>query len=120
MKKLSDYKGEDAIELWSDLLDSLTEIMTDKNIMDSVRAKKPRLIIAKEMLKSHKKEVEQILLRIDPAPLTGLNIITRLVSILAELGEDEELKSFFEFAEQEKTESESSGFVMVNTEVKEN
>ena len=32
MKKLSDYKGDEAIELWADLLEPMTEILGDKDI----------------------------------------------------------------------------------------
>lgn len=120
MKRLSDYKGEEAIELWGDLLDSITKILGDKDIAKSLNSGKPKMLIAGDILKSHKKEAKEILLRIDPEPLNGLNIVLRLVNILIELGENETVRSFFESAEQAKRENTSSGFVMVNTEEKEN
>ena len=120
MKKLSDYVGEDAIDLWLDLLDPISVICMDKGIRDIVRSGKPKILIAKMILKAHRKEAVDIMQRIDPDPINGLNIISRLVAIIGEIGENEEIKSFFGYAEQVKTESESSISLMENTEAEEN
>lgn len=120
MKKLSDYKGNEAIELWADLLDPLTMILTDDKIRKVVSGGKSKIEIAKEILKSHKDEAVEIMLRIDPEPLDGLNIILRLVALLADIGQNEEIKGFFGYAEQAQTESASSGSVTENTEDAEN
>lgn len=120
MKKLSDYKGDEAIELWADLLDPLSEVINDENFQRVVRSGKSKMIIAKEILKNHSKEAMQIMQRIDPEPVDGLNLILRLIALLADLGSNEEIKGFFGYAEQVKTESESSGSVMENTEGAEN
>lgn len=119
MKKLSDYKGDDAIELWGDLLGPLTVILGDKEISSMIRSGKPRTLVAQAILKNHKIEAEQFLLRIDPEPITGLNIVTRLLSILADIGSDDEIKSFFISADQVVTENESIGSATENTEVSE-
>jgi len=119
MKKLSDYTGEDAIDLWLDLLDPLSVIVMDSEIKKIARSGKPKIIIAKMLLKAHRKEAIEIMQRIDPEPINGLNIISRLVAILSEIGENEEVKSFFGYAEQGKTESESSISLMENTEAEE-
>ena len=119
MKKLSDYKGEEAIELWADLLDPFIEIIGDPNISGLLKAKKPPVITAREILKNYKKQATEILLRIDPTPVNGLNILIRLISLLTEIGNDPTMKSFFESsAEAEKGET-PSGSAMVNTEGKE-
>lgn len=116
MKKLSDYQGDEAIELWADLLGPLTAILSDDKVQKIVKSGKPKMLIAKEILKSHKKEATEILLRIDPEPLDGLNIILRLVALLADIGDNEEIKSFFGYAEQGQTENESFGSVTESTE----
>ena len=120
MRRLSDFKGDEAIDLWADLLEPLTKILGDKKVADSIKAGLPKMIIAKDILKTHKKETEEILLKIDPEPLDGLNIVLRLVNIIVELGENDMIRSFFGFAEQAKKDSESSGSVMESTEEKEN
>ena len=37
MKRLSDYQGEEAIELWADLLDPISDILTDKEKLEDQR-----------------------------------------------------------------------------------
>ena len=116
MKTLSDYKGEEAIELWGDLLELLVPILSDEKIAKVVKSGKPKILIAKTILAEHKAEAEKILLRIDPTPIDGLNIVIRLVGIITEIGQDDTIQSFFGFAEQEKMDNESSGLPMANTE----
>lgn len=120
MKGLTDYKGDEAIELWGDLLEPMTVILGDKKIADSIKSGKPKMMIAKDILLLHKHEAEQIILRIDDTPIDGLNILIRLVKILTEIGQNEEIKSFFGYAEQAETEDASSGSPTENTEGAEN
>ena len=114
MKKLADYKNEDAIDLWADLLDPISIIVSDSGIRDSIKAKKPPVVLAKEILKAHKKEAIEILLRIDPEPVTALNIVIRLVDILMEFNNSAELQGFFESAGQTMA-GVSSGNATANT-----
>ena len=120
MKKLSDYTGDKAIELWADLLDPITAILGDKKIAVAVQTGKPKIEIAKAILKNHTKEATEILLRIDDTPINGINILIRLMALLSDVGENEEIKDFFGYAEQANKEEESSGSVMENTEDEEN
>ena len=121
MKKLSDYKGEDAIELWADLLEPLSAMFTNPKVIEVYKDKGASVMSkAKAILKECKSETIQFLERVDETPVDGLNILIRLVQLLAELEEDESLKGFFEFAGQEKTESVSSGSVTESTEGSEN
>lgn len=120
MKKLSDYKGDEAIELWADLLDPLTSIFTDDEFKKVVMKGESKLVIAKTLLKNRKSEMIEIMTRIDPEPLNGLNIITRLIALITEIGKNEEIKSFFGYAEQKKTENEFIGSPTENIKVVEN
>lgn len=104
MKKLSDYKGEEAIELWVDLFDEISAILSDKEIAKIVKSGDSTVNIAKKILKLHGKEAVAIMERIDGTPVDGLNIVLRLVGLLTEIGQNEEMKSFFGYAEQAKTE----------------
>ena len=115
MKTLSDYKGEEAIELWADLIDPLTTILSDKEFTSGLKGK-AKLTIASEVLKKYSHEAEQILLRVDPEPLDGMNMLFRLMALLADIGKNKEVMAFFGSAEQEKEESESSGSAMESTE----
>ena len=116
MKKLSDYKDEEAFELWADILEPLSEILTDNGLKALVASKQSYMVITRSILKKHRKEAEKILLRIDPTPLNGLNLVTRLLNLITELAEDDELKPFFNFAEQTEMSGKFSGSVMENTE----
>lgn len=113
MKRLSDYKGEAAIDLWADLLEYASDIFTDPEVRKAMNGSKVKL--AKTMLKLHKKEVCDMLLAIDETPVNGLNVIARLVTILNEIGEDPDLKDFFGLQGQ-KDQEEYSGSAMENTE----
>lgn len=95
MKKLSDYKGEEAILLWGDLLTMFTDVLADKEIADAFRKKAPALLKAKMILEKKPKVASDILLRIDDSPLDGVNVITRMVSLITEMMSDPELMSFF-------------------------
>lgn len=95
MKKISDYKDEEALELWADIMESAAVIVADPELKEMIDAKKPKLMIAHFILKNHKAEASEILLRIDSTPLNGLNFLTRILSVLSELGDSEELSDFF-------------------------
>lgn len=115
MKRLSDYEGEEAIELWCDLSDPMISIFGDAKIANMMRAKKPKVIIAREIIKEYKKEVTEILLRIDDTPINGLNLLIRFVELLNEIGSDPTIQSFFGSL-AEKKEVNTSGSAMANTE----
>lgn len=106
MKKLSDYKGNEAIELYGDLLEPLSVIFTDEEIRKMSKEKKTsRLKMASVALKKYPDEITKILLRIDPEPIDGANIVARLISVLADIGKVDGLKDFFPSAEQETEET---------------
>lgn len=119
MRSLSDYQGEEALELWADLLEPITQIIGDPEIAKVLQSKKPPLLKASAILKKYKAEAEKILLRIDPEPLDGLNVLVRLAAIIVDVGQNEEIKTFFGFAEQEKTDNASSGSATENTKAEE-
>lgn len=120
MKKLSDYKGEDALELWDRLLDPLSAIIGNPEIKAIVRSGKNKLEIARALLRVQRKEIVEILLMIDPEPIDGLNIVSRLISLLSEIGQNDEVKAFFGYAAQVKQDSVSSDSHMENIEGAEN
>ena len=114
-KRLSDYKGSEAIELWADLLDEMTAIFGDEKVQKAVISGGSIMEKARAILDGHEKEAVAILQRIDPTPVNGLNLITRLISLIKEFQESEEFADFFGLPSQAKTESGSSGYVTENT-----
>ena len=63
--KLSDYKGEQAIDVLVELMEPATAIMADKEIARLVQSKVPVIKIVKAAIKNHKKEVIEILAVLD-------------------------------------------------------
>lgn len=120
MKKLSDYKGEDAIILWDDLLEPLIEIIKNPEVKTLARSGKSRIELVRGLIRLQKKEITEILLRIDPTPIDGLNIITRLIDLFTEISENKELVSFFGYAAQAKTDRESTDSATENIGESEN
>lgn len=108
MKKLSDYQGEEAIELYADLIEPISAIFTDDEIKEMRKTKGVSMLnIASVALKKHPKEIENILLRIDPEPIDGANILKRLMILLSDIGKTDGLQDFFPSAGQENTETSS-------------
>lgn len=115
MKKFSDYKGEEAFDLWIDLFEPIGRIFANPEVKKSFGTKN-KAFVAKGILQNCKSDISEVLLRIDDTPINGANIIVRIIELLSDIETDESTKDFFGFAEQEKKENASYGSVMENTE----
>lgn len=113
MKRLSDYKDEEAIDLVADLLDPVATVI--KGIAECKKDCNTNVELARNLLKNHKAETIEILQRIDDTPITAVNIIGRVVSFLIDIQEDKELLYFFNSVAQE-TDKSSSGAHTENTQ----
>lgn len=116
--KLSEIKGEHALDVLADLLDPISEIVTDKEIEGIIKSKKPKLMVVKPAIKNHKKAVIEILAILDGIPPEEyqVNLLTLPMKILEVLNDPmvEEL-----FSSQGQTmESASSGSATESTEGK--
>lgn len=85
--KLSDIKGEAAIDALADLMEPAAAIFADENIQRSISSGESKLLLAKKLLKLHKKEVIKILAILDgedPATFepTLLSLPVKLLEIL--------------------------------------
>lgn len=83
--KLSDYKNEDAVEIIADIIEPLSVIFTDEEIKNE----KNRMKAIAKALKKYKKEVIQILARIDGVPVDKYecNAITLPIKVVEVLNE---------------------------------
>ena len=99
--KLSEIKGERAIDAMADLLEPLSLIFADAEIQKSIKSEEPKLLLIKKILKAHKKEAIQIM-----AILDGENPETYDVSLLKipmkllEIVNDPEVQSLFTYQGQ--------------------
>ena len=118
--KLSEIKGEKAIEVFADLLEPASRILSDEEVLNSIKEKEPQVIIIKKMLKNHSKDVVEMMAILDDVPVEEyeVNFIT-LPAKLVELFNDEAINELFTSQSQNEV-SDGSGSVMVNTEEKEN
>ena len=118
--KLSDYKGEDAIELLADILEPAMEIIGDKNIEAAVKDKNmTRGALIKMILKNHKKSILEIMAYIDGEDPATYNpgVLTLPVRLL-ELFNDEEFMELFQ-SQGQKLSDLSSGPATEATQEKE-
>lgn len=96
--KLSDYKGEEALDKLVDLLEPVIEITSDKEIAALAKEKPPVFKIVRLAIKNHKKQVIEILAILDGEdPKTyaeKVNLFTLPIKLLEVLN-DPELMSLF-------------------------
>lgn len=113
--KLSDIKGETAIEVLADIIDPIAKIMADNNVRKEYA--KSKLHAIKYVIKDHSTEVIEIMARINLKTVEeyreSLNLVTLPVQLL-EILNDPDLMSIFQ--SQSQTEETSSGSVTENTE----
>lgn len=94
--KLSEIKGEKAIEVFADLLEPASKIFSDKEFVEAIRNDEPKAQIIKKLLKGHSKEVIEMLAIIDDVPVEEyeVNFVT-LPAKLMELFNDEAITELF-------------------------
>ena len=111
--KLSDLKGEAALEALADIIDPAIEILADKEMVKAFKTK-PRIEIIKMAIKRHKKAVLTILAALDgETPETYEVNILSLPKKMLEVFNDPELQSLFSSQSQTAT---SFGSASENTE----
>lgn len=114
--KLSEIKGEKAIEVFADLLEPVGKILSDEEIRKDIQNKETKSLIIKKMLKKYSKEVIEMLAILDDVPVEKyeVNFLT-LPMKLMELFNDEMITQLFTYQGQSETLTDS-GSVMGNTE----
>lgn len=120
--RLSDYKGEEALDVLADIIEPLTIILTDKEIQDLSKEKAAPIKYVKPALKNHKSEVIGILARLENKPVEEFEkevTIFTLPKLVLEFINDSEVQSLFR-SQGQVTPLASSGSAMENTEAKEN
>lgn len=115
--KLSEYKGEQALDMLADLIEPAAAIMADKEVANFAKSGKPVVKLLKPLIKNHKPEVIEILAILDgenPKKYAEkINLFT-LPSKLLEILNDPDLISLFT-SQGKKTET-FSGSATESTE----
>ena len=118
--KISDYKGEDAIDILADILEPASKIIGDREVSNLVAKDANKISIVKYILKEHKRSIIEILAAIDRKSYEeyaeSMNLLTLPVKVI-ELINDKELADFFQ-QQSQMINNENSGFATENTEAK--
>lgn len=118
MRKLSDYQGEEAIELLGEILEPTMLILADKEVSEGT-GERTALKLATIILKKHPHEILEILARLDgEEPSTYKCNILTLPSKIIQILNDKDLMDFFASQTAEMLKS-ASGAVTANTEEEE-
>lgn len=122
MRKLSEIKDEEAMEVLAEILDPASVLIADEEFKEAVRGSKEKKIKPDRMkavkiaITKHRDEIVKIMALLDGTPVEDFhyNVLTLPQMVLSILN-DKELISFFS-PQAENNSKESSGSAMVNTE----
>lgn len=123
--KLSDYKGEAALDKLAEIIDPLTTMLADPKLQKIAKQKNVATIkYAKPMLKNHKAEIIEILAALDDEPVETYRDKITLFTLPAKLLEflnDPEVQALFQSeAQSGVTPLPNFGPVTENTGAKKN
>lgn len=95
--KLSDYKGEDALDLLADIVEPAMEIISDKRISEAAKSKMSRGALVKLIIKNHKRSILTLMARVSGVdPETYNPDLFTLTADLMELISDEAFTELFQ------------------------
>ena len=113
--KLSEIKGEHALDVLADIIDPLTIICSDEEFKLMISSKKPKLLMIKYLLKHYKKEILTILALLNEEEVEKFKpSIVQLPMMILELLNDQEVIDLFTYAEVDYA-SKLSTTAMENT-----
>ena len=93
--KLSEIKGEAALDVLADIIEPASEIMSDPKVKDLFGSGNKGAIV-KLLIKNHKKSIIEILAAMDGVPVEEYSVSVLTLPIrLVEILNDQELISFF-------------------------
>ena len=123
--KLSDYKGEEALDVLADIIEPLAMIISDKEIQELSKQKNvPAVRFIKPAIKNHKRELIQVLARLENQPVEEYEktiTIFTLPSQVLDLINDPEVQSLFRSqGKSQVTQLASSSSATENTEAGQN
>lgn len=119
--RLSDFKGEEALDVLAEIIEPLTTIIADEEIQALTKQKGvPRIKYVKPAIKNHKQEVIFILAMLQKQTVeeyeANLSLITLPMQALEFINDPEIQKLFFSQEQSQKTSSENFGSATENTE----
>lgn len=118
MRSISEIKGEDALDVLADIIEPVSEILTDKEVVEHARAG-DKIKAVSAAIKNHKKEVIKVLAILDGEnPETYAPSILTLPVMLINLLNDPDIGMLFT-PQGQNTGENASGSVTENIEANE-
>lgn len=94
MKKLSEYKNEEALDLLADIFEPVTEIFADQEFANKLQQN--IMMAVQHVIKAHKKSVLKILARLEGVPVEEYECtIFTLPMALLNILNDQDMLNFF-------------------------
>lgn len=128
--RLSDFKGEEALDVLADIIEPMTFILADEEIQkmrkEAAEKKKavPYIKFVAPAIKNHKAEIIQVLARLQNQTVeeykADLSLATLPMQVLEFINDPEIQKFFTSQSQSPETQSASSGSVTESTEAKGN
>lgn len=121
MRKLSEFKDDEALELLADLLEPCTNLVSDGEFTAGYKNPKTRVKTLSNVLKNHKNDIVTILARMNETPVEEYHYnVGSLMSDFFTLMTDQDFMAFFGLsAPQAKKRKKPSGSATANTAEKE-
>lgn len=114
--KLSEIKGDKALDVLADIIEPLGEILTDPEIQEMNKAGLPKIKMVSPAIKNHKKAVITILALLDGADPDNyeVNLLT-LPKQVIDILQDSEMQAVFQ-SQSQMMQNESFGSATESTE----
>lgn len=95
MRKLSEIKGEEALDVLAEIIEPAAEIFTDENVKKALKSES-RIKAAKIILKDHKKAILALMAALEETPVEEYNpTLLALPALILGVLNDPELNSLF-------------------------
>ena len=118
--RLSDYKGEKAVEKFADILEPVCAILSDPEVSKMIKANMPTLKVVQAAMKIRAKDMVKIMAILDDAdPETYEPTLMEIPARVLEMLNDGMLVNLFT-SQSQKEDSGNSGSAMASTEVAKN
>ena len=95
MRKLSEIKGEEALDVLAEIIEPAAQIFTDENVKEALKSGS-RIKAAKIILKDHKKAILTLMAALEETPVEEYKpTLLALPALIIEILNDPELNSLF-------------------------
>lgn len=95
MRKLSEIKGEEALDVLAEIIEPAAQIFTDENVKKALKSES-RIKAAKIILKDHKKAILTLMAALEETPVEEYKpTLLALPALILGVLNDPELQSLF-------------------------